>query len=66
VILNIGYGGTGVALTLACARLAAGLALGRQTSRDDARLLATIQDSRIGVLDGVRALGRIGRGVFSR
>jgi len=66
VILNVGYGGTGVALTLACARLAAGLALGRQTTRDDARLLATIQDSRIGVLDSVRALGRIGRGVFSR
>jgi glycine/D-amino acid oxidase-like deaminating enzyme len=61
VILNVGYGGTGVALTLACAPLAATLATGGTLAVDDARLLAAIQDTRISVTDAVRTVARIAR-----
>jgi glycine/D-amino acid oxidase-like deaminating enzyme len=60
VVLNVGYGGTGVALALACARLAAAVACGGESaSTDDARLLSTICETRISVRDVVRAAARI-------
>ena len=64
VILNVGYGGTGVALALVCARLAAAVASDRPAAnRDDARLLAIIQGTRISVRDSVRTIGRLVRGL---
>jgi glycine/D-amino acid oxidase-like deaminating enzyme len=63
VVFNVGYGGTGLALALACARLAACVAShGRFSSADDTRLLAVMHATRISVRDSVRALARIARG----
>lgn len=60
VILNVGYGGTGVALALACARLAAGLATGdKLASTDDERLLSIIQRTKFSVRDATRAIARL-------
>ena len=60
VILNVGYGGTGVALALACAPLAAAVAAGGAFASDgDARLLSVIRETRISVRDSVRALARV-------
>jgi glycine/D-amino acid oxidase-like deaminating enzyme len=62
VVLNVGYGGNGVALTLACARLAAAVARdGRFACTDDARLLSVIRGTRISVRDAVRTVGRLAR-----
>ncbi len=48
IVLNVGYGGTGVAMTMVCGRLAAGLARGeRPADPDDARLLAAFQSTRV-------------------
>jgi glycine/D-amino acid oxidase-like deaminating enzyme len=66
VVLNVGYGGTGVALTLTCARLAAAVASELQPSSDDARLLATIRDTRISARDSLRAIGRMARRLVMR
>ncbi|HEX5063721.1 MAG TPA: FAD-dependent oxidoreductase, partial [Kofleriaceae bacterium] len=64
IILNVGYGGTGVALSLVCARLAAAVASrGQFMNADDPRLLALMHATRISVRDSVRALARIARGV---
>ncbi len=47
IIMNVGYGGTGVALALICARLVAGLARdGHPPDPDDRRLLDTITSTR--------------------
>lgn len=54
-VINVGYGGTGVALALACARRAAALACGEP----DDRLLSIIRTTRIGVRDSIHALARI-------
>ncbi len=60
VILNVGYGGTGVALALVCSRLVAAIASGEQfASEEDARLLSIIQTTRVPVRDAVRAVGRL-------
>lgn len=58
IVLDVGYGGTGVTLSLVCARLAAALACD-DVSPDDARLLATLHDTRISVRDAARAVGGI-------
>jgi glycine/D-amino acid oxidase-like deaminating enzyme len=64
LVLNVGYGGTGVALALACARLAACVASnGTFSNVDDTRLLALIHSTRISVRDSLRAITRIARGV---
>jgi len=64
IIFNVGYGGTGVALSLVCARLAAAVASrGQFANADDPRLLALMHATRISVRDSVRALARIARGV---
>lgn len=64
LVWNVGYGGTGVALSLACARLAACVASnGRWTDVDDTRFLALIHATRISVRDSARVLARIARGV---
>ncbi|HEY5926482.1 MAG TPA: FAD-binding oxidoreductase, partial [Kofleriaceae bacterium] len=64
VIFNVGYGGTGVALSLTCARLVARVAVsGLFASTDDARLLAVMHATRISVRDSARAVGRIARRV---
>jgi glycine/D-amino acid oxidase-like deaminating enzyme len=64
LVVNVGYGGTGVALSLACARLAACVASnGTFDSVDDTRLLALIHSTRISVRDSLRAVARIARGV---
>ncbi len=50
VVLNVGYGGTGVAMTLMCGRLAAGLARGgRFLDQDDERLLAVLEGTKLPV-----------------
>lgn len=62
VILNVGYGGTGVVLTLACARLAAAVASDGAFANDsDARLLSIIHGTRISVGDALRTVGRLTR-----
>jgi len=63
LVLNVGYGGTGVALALACARLAASVASrGQFASADDPRLLSLMHATRISARDSVRALAQIARG----
>lgn len=55
IILNVGYGGTGVALTLVLSRIAAALATSRGiTDPDDQRLFAAINSTRIPILSGAR------------
>lgn len=62
IVWNIAYGGTGVALSLTCARLAAAVAShGHFVTADDTRLLATIHATRLSLRDGVRAIARIAR-----
>lgn len=56
IVLNVGYGGTGVALTLTCARLVAGLVLG---TREDEGLLEAIDRTRISVRAALSTAGRI-------
>lgn len=64
LVLNIGYGGTGVALALTCAKLAACVASnGTFSSVDDTRLLGLIHSTRISVRDSLRAVARIARAV---
>lgn len=64
LVLNVGYGGTGVALALACGRLAACVASnGRFEDVDDTRLLALMHSTRISVRDSLRTVARIARGV---
>ncbi len=64
LVFNVGYGGTGVALSLVCARLAASVASGGASpSSDDARLLSLIHATRLSVRDSLRAVARIARGV---
>jgi glycine/D-amino acid oxidase-like deaminating enzyme len=64
LVLNVGYGGTGAALALVCARLAACVASnGTFSAEADTRLLALIHATRISVRDSVRVLGRIARDV---
>jgi glycine/D-amino acid oxidase-like deaminating enzyme len=64
LVLNVGYGGTGVALALACGRLAACMASnGTFANVDDPRLLALIHATRISLRDSLRAVARIARGV---
>ncbi len=64
LVYNVGYGGTGVALALVCARLAAGVALsGLVPCSEDARLLAVIRATRISVRDSARTLARLAQSV---
>lgn len=50
IVLNVGYGGTGVAMTMICGQLAAALALGgRPADPDDRRLLAALAGTRMPV-----------------
>jgi glycine/D-amino acid oxidase-like deaminating enzyme len=55
LVLNVGYGGTGVALALACAPLAAAVAAGDPPDR----MLSLIHDTRISARDALRTVGRI-------
>ncbi len=55
IVMNVGYGGTGVALSLVCARIAAALATRAGIiDPDDCRLHAAIAATRIPVLAGMR------------
>lgn len=64
IVFNVGYGGTGLALSLACARLAASVASRGQFSNvDDPRLLSLMHSTRISVRDSLRTLGQIARGI---
>jgi len=66
LVYNVGYGGTGVALSLVCAKLAASVAsngrFASATGVDDTRLLGLIQSTRISVRDAARTVARIARG----
>ena len=53
VVLNVGYGGTGVALSLVCAKLAAALATG-SLAGDDERLYAALRDTRVSMRDSLK------------
>ncbi|MDX2090721.1 MAG: FAD-dependent oxidoreductase [Kofleriaceae bacterium] len=56
VVINVGYGGTGVALALTCGKLAAAVASDdRYASTDEERLHTVIRDTRISVRDAARA-----------
>lgn len=55
LVLNVGYGGTGFALALACAPLVAEVVTGGQPDR----LLSVIRDTRISARDALRTIGRI-------
>lgn len=68
VVLNVGYGGTGIALTLICARLAASMATGKPIEDpDERRLLDILQATRLPVIAGARlAAGVAGDLVFRR
>lgn len=60
VVLNVGYGGTGVALTLVCARMAASLAAGQvRQAQDTARLFQIMQATRLPVVDGLKFAGDV-------
>jgi glycine/D-amino acid oxidase-like deaminating enzyme len=60
IVMNVGYGGTGVALALVCADLAAALARGgSHHDSDDGRLLAAIVGTRLPVVDGLRFAGGV-------
>jgi glycine/D-amino acid oxidase-like deaminating enzyme len=64
LVYNVGYGGTGVALALVCARLAAGVTMsGLVPCSDDARLLAVIHATRISARDSARTLARLAQRV---
>lgn len=64
IVFNVGYGGTGVALSLVCARLAAAVAShGHFTNVEDTRLLSLVHATRISVRDSARTLARIARGI---
>lgn len=58
--LNVGYGGTGVGLSLVCARFAAAVASGTTLCDDDARLFAAITGSRLPIVGGARFVTRVG------
>ncbi len=61
VILNVGYGGTGVSLTLTCASIAAALALGNDyENSDDERLHHAINTTGLPVVGGMRFAVRVG------
>ncbi len=62
IILNVGYGGTGVALTQICGRLAASMALGRApVDAGDRRLLAAITGTRLPIVGGARFVAGVAR-----
>ena len=55
IVLNAGYGGTGVAMTLMCGRIAAALARGEKfADPDDKRLHETIAATRVPIVGGAR------------
>jgi glycine/D-amino acid oxidase-like deaminating enzyme len=67
VVLNVGYGGTGVAMTLICGRIAAGLARGgRFADPDDGRLLAAIEATRFPVAGIARFVAGVAGDVVTR
>jgi gamma-glutamylputrescine oxidase len=60
IVLNVGYGGTGVAMSQICATLAAAIARGIEpTDADDRRLLAAISDTRLPIGGAVRFLAGV-------
>ena len=60
IVMNVGYGGTGVALTMSCATLAASLArTGRIEDPADRRLLEAIDGTRLPVKAGLRFVARV-------
>ena len=60
IVLNVGYGGTGVAMTMICGRLAAAQARdGRFVDRDDERLF----DAMVATRNPLAALARFSAGV---
>jgi len=65
IVLNVGYGGTGVAMTLACARLAAGVVCGSQIDGDDERLLGVMQKARFPVWGGVKFVTGVALGAVA-
>jgi gamma-glutamylputrescine oxidase len=65
VVLNLGYGGTGVALTLALARFAAALVLERPLDGADARFFRALTSTTLPFWDLTRAVGRVLRSVLS-
>lgn len=67
IVLNVGYGGTGVAMTLTCGRLAAALVPGgRFASADDERLLAALASSRVPIGALARFVAGVAGDVVSR
>jgi glycine/D-amino acid oxidase-like deaminating enzyme len=66
VVLNVGYGGTGVAMTMTCGRLAAALVPGgRFFNTDDERLLAALSASRVPVGALARFVGGVATDILT-
>lgn len=59
VVFNLGYGGTGVALTLALAKFAAAVTLGTPIDGEDARFFRVLGDTRIPLWGLVRGAARV-------
>lgn len=65
VIYNIGYGGTGVALTLALAPVAAAIALKQKLPDDDAAFIYQVmRETRLPIFSGVKLAGLVSRRLF--
>lgn len=62
VIYNLGYGGTGVALTLALAPVAAAMALGQDVRDDEAEFVfQTMRETRLPIFAGAQLAGRVAK-----
>lgn len=60
IVVNAGYGGTGVAMTLICSRLAAALARGGKfADQEDKRLLDAIRSTRVPIGALARFIGEV-------
>ena len=67
IVLNVGYGGTGVALTMICGRLAAALACGdRFADPDDRRLLDAMRATRLPIVGGLRFVAGVATDLVMR
>ena len=60
VVLNVAYGGTGIALAFICAPLAASLAIGSEfNTPEDERLYKVITNTRTPVMSGIHFAGNV-------
>ena len=67
IIYNIGYGGTGVALTLALAPIAAALALEQKVRDEDTEFIFQVmRETRLPILSGIKLAGLVSKRLMSQ